>query len=247
MKNFLTICCRELAHHFFSPLAYLTITVFMGVTGLVFWGAVRQTLGEPISPQLLLFHPSPLWLMIIAVSVAITMRLIAEEKHTGTIEVLLTSPIDEAAIVLGKFAGAFCFFLAIVAPTALFLVVLRSFSVGLNSPDLGKIAGGYFCLMLVGSFYISVGLLASALTRRQVMAAVLSFSAIIVLFFAGYFHHLFDEGPIRSILLYISIREHVSDFSMGIIDSRPVVFYLSSTALMLFVATRAVEARRWKQ
>ena len=235
---------RELAAFLHSPAAYVTMTVVLVVTGAVFWGQATMTRGEPARPDVLLFWPLTLWIMVIAVCAVVTMRLFAEEKRSGTFETLMTAPVSEVDVVLAKFAAAFTVFAIVFAPTALYLPVLRRFSTGLEVIDMRPIASGYAILLLVGAFYLSVGLFASALSRSQIVAAITSFAALSLVFSAGLLTYLFP-GHSGDLMDTVSAFKHIMDFARGAIDAGPVILYLSGTGLMLFATMKVVEARRW--
>jgi len=176
----------------------------------------------------------------------LTMRLFAEEKRSGTIEMLMTAPVSDTAVVLAKYFGALSFYVVIWAPTVLYVVILRGFSPMSTPPDLGPIAASYLGALLIGAFYLAVGLVCSALTRNQIVAAIICFAALCALFFVGFIAFISRVDTVRDVATYFCSLAHMRDFVRGSVDSRPVVFYLSGTALMLFLAVKLVESRKWK-
>ena len=180
-----------------------------------------------------------IWLLIVPM---LTMRLMAEEKKNGTIELLMTSPITTPQILLGKFFACFTLYLIIVAFTLVYFIILQLY----GEPDWGPIATAYLGYMLLGGTFISIGLLASSLTENQVVAVLVSFGILLLLWLIDWSAAF--AGPVAAKLLqYVSIIQHLKDFQRGVIDSKDVVFYLSLIFFCLFVTTRIVESRRWRR
>ncbi|MCS6771362.1 MAG: ABC transporter permease [Kiritimatiellae bacterium] len=248
MKAFAVLWKKELTGYFFSPIAYVVAVFFLASIGLIFSLLVSILAEGPagISIMNLLFGSPFYWMSMLVLAPVLTMRLLAEEKKSGTIETLLTAPITDAQVVLAKFLGAICFYAFLWLPTGLFLLILRYFSVDMAPLDLGAVAGGYLGALLVGMLYLSIGLLCSALTSNQIIAAVCSFAVLLILFLAGLVEQIARDSAVRAVSSYISSYVHMLEFSRGVIDSRPIVFYLSSTALVLFATVKVVESRTWK-
>jgi ABC-2 type transport system permease protein len=175
----------------------------------------------------------------------ITMRLLAEEQRMGTIETLMTAPVTDVDVVLAKYFGALTFFVILWVPTLAYVFVLKAFSLESMPIDFGPILAGYLGAFLVGAFYISVGLFASSLTRNQIVAAIICFALICVAFFVGFTPYLARTELLRDLGMYVSSVAHMIDFSRGAVDTRPIVFHLSGTVLMLFATIKVVEARKW--
>jgi ABC-2 type transport system permease protein len=246
MRRFLSLWRKEAASHFLFPGSYLVLAVVLMVAGLNFWRLAAQNLQNPVPLSMMLFGPVFFWFMVLALITAVTMRLLAEEKRSGTIETLATAPLRDGEIVLAKFAGAMSFFLAAVVSSGFLILALKLLAPEIGPVDWGPIAGGYLILILCGGFYISVGLLVSASTRSQFLAAVVCFAVLCVLFFAEYFNYVLPGGALKEAIRYVSSSQHIIDFAGGAVDSRPVVWYLTGTAFMLFVTSRVVEAERWR-
>jgi ABC-2 type transport system permease protein len=170
------------------------------------------------------------------------MRTFSEEKRTGTIEVLLSAPVTEAQVVLGKFLGAWMPYCVLWGASAIFFVILRCYT----ALDWGPLFSGYLGTCLMGSVLIAVGLLASSLTRNQIIAFIVGFVLILGLFCVGFLNIFLTSPDSRKLVQYLSLIEHFQDFSKGIVDSRPVVFYLSLTVAMLFLTVRTVASPRWR-
>jgi len=180
-----------------------------------------------------------IWLLIVPM---LTMRLYAEEKKTGTIELLMTSPISSVQVLLGKFFACFSLYAIIVSLTMVYFLILEAY----GSPDWGPIFSGYLGYLFLGATFISVGILASALTENQIVAVLLSFG-ILLMFWLIDWSASFAGPTAAKILQYVSFIEHLEDFQRGVIDSRDVVFYLSFTFFCLFLTTRVIESRRWRR
>lgn len=248
MRTFLTLWRRELAGCFLSPIAYVVTIFFLAVLGYIFWFLASVLADGPGGVTVLhLFFASPFfWMVLLVVVPVLTMRLVAEEKRSGTMETLLCAPVTDAQVVLAKYAGVLSFYVAMWIPTLCYVFVLRRFSAVMAPPDLQALATGYAGVLLVGAFYLSMGLFSSALTSNQIIAAILCFALTSLTFFAGFLETLGHSEGVRRIGAYVSSYTHVYDFSRGVLDSRPVVFYLTGTAFFLFAAIKVVGARRWK-
>lgn len=233
----LAIARRELGALFFSPIAYVAMTMFLLVCGYFFWGDFRP--GAPVAMRSL--FDQMVWLLVFVTPV-ISMGLLALEWDRGTLETLMTAPVGEAELVLGKFLGAFGFFLVLLAPTTVYVLLLSVY----GRPELGPLLSGYLGIVLVGMLYLSVGLLCSALTRSQVIAAVSSsavlFLITIVPAFAARQALLPDFW--RAVVRQLVFQRY-TDFSRGIIDLGHVAFFVAASAALLFLTVKVLESRRW--
>lgn len=246
MRAFFILFRRQLAAYFCSPLAYVTMVVFLTVSGLSFCKKMSQSLEEQMQIGELMFGSVFFWFVVLVSITLITMNLLAEEKRTGTIEMLLTAPVMDIEVVLAKYFGALTFFILMCAPTALYVVIMKAFSFNFDPLDIMPVIGGYLVFLLISAFYIAFGLLASSLTRSQMAAAMLCFAGICLAFFSENFQYIVHGRHAEIILGYVSSVEHILDFSQGIVDTRPVVFYLSGVIFLLFTTVKVVEARQWK-
>lgn len=248
MRRFILIWKREVMGYFLSPVAYVVSIFFLLIMGYSFWLLCRLLADGKAGVAVMseLFGSFFFWLPMLVVAPLLTMRLIAEEKRSGTLETLLTAPVGDAPIVLGKFAGALTFFVAMWLPTATYAVILGRFSAESAPVDPGPMLAGYLGTLLIGAFYLSAGVLCSALTSNQILAAVMTFSLLAAVFFTGFLGEVTHSELLRQVCNYVSSVKHMQDFARGAVDSRPVVFYLSGTAFLLFTAIRAVESRHWK-
>lgn len=242
MYKFRAILRRELGSLFLSPVAYVTAVVFVAATAWTFLQALEAKAGSDVSAVLVLLVSILLWMPILVTVVC--MRLFAEEKRSGTIETLMTVPVSERAVVMGKYASALGFVWVVMAPSVACVYWLSALSPGIDGVDHAAVMGGCLILALVTGCCVSIGLLVSLLTRNQIVAAICCFVAICIPFFiqslATAMPFVWDE-----VIDYISIESHVVGFASGWVSFQVVVFYLSVTALMLFASVRILESRRW--
>jgi ABC-2 type transport system permease protein len=236
MRNSWLIARRELGSYFMSPIAYAVTAVFLLVVGY-FFGLLLYYSREA-TLRYLFYNVTVLLLLI---GPALTMRLVAEERRSGTIELLLTSPVRDGEIIAGKFMAAMALWALMLALTFVYPLLLRL----VGNPDPGPIVAGYLGLFLAGSAVLALGLVASTLTSNQVIAALIAFGLSLLLWLADALEGLLS-GPLGRFFAYLSLSTHFEDFPKGIIDTRDVVFYLTVVVAALFVATRLLEARRWK-
>lgn len=248
MRTFLTLWRKELTTYFLSPIAYVVMIFFLVVMGAIFSLLVSVLAEGPagVTVMNLLFGSPFFWMTMLVLAPVLTMRLFAEERRSGTIETLMTAPISDTAVVLAKFAGTLTFYLFMWLPTLLYVFILRYFSAEMAPPDLGPMAGGYLGAFLIGMFYLSIGLCCSALTSNQIVSAIITFAVMIVLFLVGLLDYVAHSDTAQAISAHVSSYNHMLEFSRGTLDSRPIVFYLSGTAFLLFATIKFVEARNWK-
>lgn len=248
MSGFLTLWRKELTGYFLSPIAYIVTIFFLVVMGSIFSLLVSVLAEGPagVTVMNLLFGSPFYWMTMLVLVPVLTMRLFAEEKKSGTIETLMTAPVTDTAVVLAKFAGALGFYAFMWLPTLVYLFILHHYSAAMAPLDPGPLAGGYLGALLTGMYYLSIGLLCSSLTSNQIVAAIITFAAMLLLFLAGLLDYVMRDDIARAISAHVSSYNHMLEFSRGAIDSRPVVYYLTGTALMLFATVKIVEARNWK-
>ncbi len=248
MRSFFTLWRKELAAYFLSPIAYVVTIFFLVVTGFSFWLMADLMARAPTGVTAMrdLFSSIFFWIAMLIVAPVLTMRLLAEEKRSGTIETLMTAPVRDSAVVLAKFAGALTFFVIMWLPTAAYAFLLKGFSPEGMPVDLGPMVSGYLGAFLVGAFYLSVGVFCSSLTSNQIVSAIVCFGLICVAFFTGFITYLAQSDATRAAWAYVSSVGHMMDFARGAVDSRPVVLYATLSAFMLFLAVKVVESRKWK-
>jgi ABC-2 type transport system permease protein len=245
MSNFCTIWRRELASCFLSPVAYVLMVVFLSVaSGTFVLSMVRgEDLVEPI--PVVFYNAVLVWLTILAT--VICMRLFAEEKRTGSLELLMTVPVTETEVVLGKFAGALSFLLLVIAPVFLtpFLLVGLSPGLVLSDIDPGGMASGAVALVLIAGLCTAVGLVVSLLTRNQIVAGIGCFCGVWLVLLLGWVLSM-APGAVNGLAEYLGVPDHLTAFAQGVVDTRPIVLYVSSTVWLLFVGVRVLESSRWR-
>jgi ABC-2 type transport system permease protein len=248
MRTFITLCRKELAAYFLSPIAYVMMMFFLVVMGVSFSLLVSVLVEGSAGVMIMkeLFSSIFFWIAMLVVVPVLTMRLFAEEKRSGTIETLMTAPVSDAAVVLAKYAGALAFFVILWIPTASYAFILRAFSPLTAPVDFGPMLGGYVGAFLVGAMYIAMGLFCSSLTNNQIVAAMMCFAMTCVAFFAGFIPFITRNNVLREFGSYVSSISHMLDFSRGAVDTRPIVFCVTICALMLFATVKVVESRKWK-
>lgn len=233
--NTLIITRRELTAFFVSSIAYIVGAAFLFITGLFFFFTVSLS-GVATLSQVF----SVISTVLLFIAPVLTMRLLAEEARLGTLELLLTAPVRDWEVVLGKFLAAFIFFLVMLLPTFYYLFVLTRF----GSPDLPVTFSGYLGVILLGAMLLSIGILTSALSANQIIAAVLGVALSLAFWLAGSLGSAF-EGPLGDLLGYLAAQEHFVDFLRGLISTANITYFLSVTVAALFLATRVVEIKRW--
>ncbi|MEO8206964.1 MAG: ABC transporter permease [Chthoniobacterales bacterium] len=250
MRRFIILFNREMAFYFHSPLAYVVLFFFLLVTGFNFYAGVtlltRATATEVTMVEAF-FNTGFFWSCFILVFPLITMRLFSEEYKMGTIESLMTAPVHDLQVVLAKFASAVAFYAILWLPSLLYFVVFEWQSNHIAADAAGAYIGAYGMLLLMGMFYISIGCFASSVTKNQIVAAVICFVAITLMFFMGILTFVIQSfsTPLQDLTAYLSPIRHMMDYSQGIFDSRPIVFYLSMTFFVLFLTFHAFQRRRW--
>ena len=255
MRNILAIAQKELRSYFVSPIAYVVVGFFALLFGYFYaaslsvlvrfsaqagmFGGGPQTINlNEFLVRSLLSNTAIILLFILPF---LTARAYAEEKRSGTIELLLTSPISDLQIILGKFLGAFALFLLMLSVTA----VHMGFLFWYGEPELGPILSGYLGLVLMGGSFIALGLLISSTTRNQIVAGVGTFSLLLLFWVLGWMAD--SAGPTTgAILSYLSILDHFDDFSKGVIDTAHVAYYVSFITFGLFLTAKSVDSERWR-
>ncbi len=255
MRGIFTVYRKELYRLFASPIFYVVAFIFLALVGYFFYASVAyyslvsfQAGRDPFLAQQLnltdmVLEPffGSISIVLLLMVPLITMRLFAEEKKTGTVELLFTYPISDRGAVMGKFAAAISVILLLLVGTFPSMLVLEA----LASPSWPTIIAGYLGLLLMCSAFVSIGLLASSLTENQIIAAVIAFGVLLLLWIIGWAESL--VGPtLGSVLKYISLLTHFDNFAKGILDSRDVLFYLLFIILFLFSTLRILESRQWR-
>ncbi len=242
MNPTLTIARREFKAYFDSPLAYVVICLSLLLLGVgvfiwprPFWQIDRATLSS-------MFEVIPIGLVVLIVPV-VTMRLVAEEKRSGTLEMLITLPVKDSDVILGKFLGAFGLVMVLILSTLIYPILM--FKVWhLGALDGGPVVSGYFGLMLFAAAAVALGLLVSSATESQVIAFFITFIILGLLYIVGEAAQ-FVPNVMGNVFRELSFREHYNSFERGLIDTKDVVFFMSFATLALLLAFRSLESRKW--
>jgi len=224
-----------------SPLAYLIGAGFLVLTGITFNNDIAFAITvRPVDPALI---PNLLTLLMVLFAPLLTMRLLAEEAREGTLELLLTSPISDFSVVIGKFLSAWAYFTFLLLITLAYQVILAQ----LTTPDLAHVAGSYLGIWLYGGATLAVGLVFSALTDSQLLSAFLSMIALFILYFGESVGEVVGNIDVAQLIFNLSLQGHFApSFAVGILRLEDVVYYVGLMVVMLFIAIRLLESRRWR-
>lgn len=255
MKGSVVVYRKELYRLFASPIFYVVAFIFLALVGYFFYSSVAyysllsfQAGRNPfLSQQLnltdMVLEPffGSISIILLLMVPLVTMRLFAEEKKTGTAELLFTYPISDRGAVLGKFAAGVSVLLILLLGTLPAMLLLEI----LTNPPWATILGGYIGLFLMSSAFVSLGLFASSLTENQIIAAAIAFGALLLLWIIGWSESLVGPG-LGSFFKYLSLLTHYDNFAKGILDSRDVLFYFLFILFFLFTTLRILESRQWR-
>ena len=251
MRPFFILFSKELRSFFLSPMAYVVMALFTFLNGWLFVSMVRamQLQASPRSLIHNLFASGWFWMGYLILFPLVTMRLFAEERKMGTIEGLLTAPVRTSEVVLAKFAAALGAYLVIILPVFLFFPIFRLVTGEGAAFHEGAVLGSAAGLFLLGAFHVSIGTLSSALTSNPLIAAMLTFVFVMLHYFLGFLQNFgMVPGSVWSdAMAYFSTSEHMNFLTEGLLDSRPVVYYLSFTALLLSLTHHVLESRKWRE
>jgi len=260
VKNYLAILERELKSYFVSPMAYIVIALFVLISGIFFYvivsNFVEYSFRVMMQAQYYRMAPPKLNVNLMAIRPMLhnmsvfalfwlpllTMRLFAEEKKMGTIELIYTSPLTSLQIILGKFSASLVVFAAMLILTFVYQVILFFY----GNPELNPILAGYLGLFLLGATYLAFGVFFSSLTDNQIIAAVTTFAIILCFWALGWLSDFVGPG-LKTILSSISVIEHFNDFSKGIIDTKHIIYYLSFIFFGIFLTHLSLESNKWRQ
>ena len=241
MRNALSIAYRELNSYFYSPIGYVVLCLFTSLAGWLFMTTIFIE-GEPVTMRPL-FDTLMGRGILIAVAASISMRLISEELNSGTIEMLLTSPVSDSEVVLGKWIGAIGFYATLLATTLLEVLLLAIW----GEPDYGPILTGYLGLLLAGGLFLAVGVFASAMTRNQIIAFLITLTILLSLsLLPPFIASVLPTSRMATILAHINVNLQFSDFSKGLIDISHFIYFASGIGLFLILAVKVMESRRWR-
>jgi len=252
--NTLTICRKELNSYFRSPIAYGVMAFFALISGYFFYVAVVYFMqmsiqsamsgqSQPMSVNESVIRPLFSNISVIGLFVIpmITMRLFAEEKRTGTIELLITSPVTDLEIILGKWLAALGLYASILGVTVLSMATLFMY----GKPDWRPVVVGYLGLLLQGGCLLAIGTFISTCTRNQIVAGVAGFSVCLMLWVLDWLSS-FQDSVGAQVMAYLSVLQHFDSFSKGVLDSKDIIYYLSAIFIGLFLTARSLESLRWR-
>jgi ABC-2 type transport system permease protein len=255
MRNILTIFFKELKSYFASPIAYGVMAFFGLISGYFFYAYVAIFVSRGMESQMmgrggpmdvnewvirpLLMNMSVIGLFLIPM---ITMRLFAEEKRSGTIELLATSPVRDIEIIVGKWLAAVVLYMCVLAISAISIGSLYFY----GKPDLYPILTGYLGLLLLGACLLALGTFLSNTTRNQIVAGVATFAICLLLWVMDWASSIDPSAAWAKVLAYLSVIVHFEPFAKGVIDSKDVIFFVSMIVLGLFLTARSMESLRWR-
>ena len=237
MNNTITIAWKETKAYFTTPTAYIVGAMFLVLTGIFFVFDMTRPFAEASVRNFVSW--ASLFIMFLAP--LLTMRLLAEEQKLGTLELLLTAPVRDWEVVLGKYIASFVALMVTILFTLYYVILLYVFA----TPDTGPILSAYFGLVLYGTAALAIGIMASSLSGNQIVAAVVGIGILLTLSFIDRIA-LIVEGLAADVLNAVSMNAHFADFARGVIDTSHIVYYISMAAVFLFIAVRSLETRRWR-
>ncbi len=246
---------KEMRLYFTSPVAWVIITMFLFIAGYFFYSIFAfytlASMQSAMNPQMArelnvtdsVLRPlfSNVSVILLLLMPLITMRLFAEERRSGTIELLLTYPVRDGAVLVGKYLAALALYAIMLALTLLYPGIVIYFA----RVEWGPLVTGYLGLLLMGATFLAVGIFASSLTENQIVAAITTFGTLLMLWVVGWSAE-YVGGPWGRVLSHLSILEHFDTFARGVLDTKDVIFYVDVTIVALFLTLRSLEARRWK-
>jgi len=259
MKNIIAIVQRELGTYFVSPVAYVVLTIFLLLSGIFFQivltGVLRETMMQAMQGAQFGQGPPPvdvpaivsrgflgsMGVILLFMIPMITMALFSEEKKRGTIELLLTAPLTDVEVILGKFFAAVSFFVILLATTWIPMAVLYIF----GDPASGPILTAYLGLFLYCLALVAIGMFISSLTENQIVAGVLSFATFLLFWIVNALANV-AQGTTKAVLSYLSILDHLQDFMNGVLSTSNIIFYLSLAFIGVFLTYRSVDSLRWR-
>lgn len=246
---------KEMRLYFTSPVAWVVLTIFLFIGGFFFTSifnffsqasiqsAMNPQMGRDLNVTDSVMRPlfSNISVILLLLMPLVTMRLFAEERRAGTIELLLTYPVRDGAVLAGKYLAALALYALMIGLTVLYPLIVVYFA----RLEWGPVLTGYLGLLLMGATFIAVGVFASSLTDNQIVAAVTTFGVLLIFWILGWSAD-YAGGTAGRVLQFLSLLEHNDSFSKGVLDTKDVLYYVNFTALALFLTLRSLEARRWK-
>jgi ABC-2 type transport system permease protein len=242
MRGTWTVFQKEVAQYFASPIAYLIAFAFLLLTALWFNRDLTVSAGQRIPADAAII-PNQLALLLIFIAPLLTMRLLAEESREGTLELLMTAPVSDVAIVIGKFMGAWFYYSVLLGITVVYQILLS----GVTNPDPGVAIAAHLGIWLYGGAALGIGLMFSAMTENQIVAAFLGVSALLLLYQANAAGQIVASFELANFLRTLSFPGHFeSSFAFGLVRGEDIVYYAGIMVLALFIAVQVVQSRRWR-
>ncbi len=258
MRNFYFILAKEIRSYFNSPVAFVVVTIFAVLTGYYFYNifasfstmSFQAQTNPTLANQYGAFNVTEfvirpffgvLSIVMLIMLPMLTMRAFSEEKKSGTMELLLTFPVRDGEAILGKFAGCMGIFAIMLVLSFPSIILVEVF----GEPEWGVIVTGYIGLALMGAAFVSLGIFMSSVTENQIVAAVLSFAALLILYMLGFTSGMAGEG-MSYILEYVSFTYHFRNFAKGVMDTSDITYYILFTIFFLFLSMRSLESKRWR-
>ena len=258
MSTTLTLFRKELRSYFSTPFGWVILTFVLVLQGVSLSYTLKLFRDTPQKEGLLftILHAPVFWFYFLFIFPLLTMKTFAEEEKTGTLETLLTAPVKTGQVVIAKYLASYTFYIFLWLPlllypfisdgaNALASAVQHTQSSMFITYPLQDIVGCYSILLLMGSWFTALGVLASSLTSSQIISGIITVGLLVLTFFMGIVPIVWGEFPASSAFHYVSSMEHMDTFTQGLIDSRPIVFYISATILTLAITARIVDHRRW--
>ena len=246
MKKCLVLANRELSTYFYSPMAYVIGAMFLAVTALIFFHGLGLLDIPPVfrpgeEASLRSLFEAMAYIMVFTAPL-LTMRLMSEEFRSGTIEKMLTTPISDTQIVLGKFLGVMSFYAVLLATTLVFMGLVARY----GQPDAGVAVMGYLGMLLLGAAFTAVGIFTSSITRYQILAALVGITILSVFTLLMGQLAVYAPSPVSEIAARAGAMTYFRDFAKGMLDTRGLVYFISGTVLFLFLSVKSLESRRWR-
>ncbi|MFQ5894888.1 MAG: ABC transporter permease subunit [Nitrospinota bacterium] len=256
MRNVWAIYKRELAAYFYSPIAYVVITIFLAIMGYLFYSAFvffsiismqgmqNPALAGRLNVTSLVVEPlfANMGVVLLLMIPVLTMRLFSEEKRQGTMELLLTYPIRDGEVLFGKYLAALTVFALMLALTSVYLLFVFLFS----EPEPGPIFSSYLGIFLLGAAFIAVGVFISSLTQNQIVAAAATFGVLLISWLLGFASSYAGGGLLSRVLSHVALANHLDRFLRGMVDTRDMVYLLNLSFFSLFLTLRSLESNRWR-
>lgn len=250
MRTLLTLLNREIRSYFYQPIAYVVMFFLLMVIGFNFYLAVLMLNQQPTEVSVIevSFNMVPFWIVFILTFPLITMRCFSEEYRLGTIETLTTAPVTDWQVVLSKYLGALLFYVLLWAPTLIHFAIFQWLTDKTAANAIGAYGGTYLLLFLMGMFFTAIGCCASSLVKEDINAAIISACTIFVWFFLPFLPEILrsTREDVNEFFRYFSSAQHMQEFAKGIIDTRPIVLYVSATAFLLAITFLSFQRRKWK-